>query len=169
MKNREQLCPLSFFWAAVLAVIIGVGCTHSDKFSQLKYSEVGKQRAMSVKKVEQPSISGEWVGTWGVFHPNQTRTAAQDTQRQLVCHVAALTPDKWQATFEGECGRPYKYTIQMLGSGLGMSSFSKAAWTSGKKMAVFTTGSVGQQRNNSSVSILARIIQGPFKWLDLKK
>jgi hypothetical protein len=133
MKNREQLSPLSFFGAAALTVIIGVGCTHSDKSSQFKYSEVGNQLAMSEKKVEQPSISGDWGGTWGVFHPNQTRTAAQDTQRQLVCHVVALTPDKWEATFEGECGRPYKYTIQMLGHRTGDVVLFKGSVDLGEK------------------------------------
>jgi hypothetical protein len=26
-----------------------------------------------------------------------------------------MSDGTWQATFEGECGRPYKYTIQMKG------------------------------------------------------
>ena len=29
--------------------------------------------------------------------------------------VEELPDGKWQATFEGECGRPYKYTIKMQG------------------------------------------------------
>lgn len=115
MKNREAFNIVNFFWAATLAVMVGIGCSHSDKSPQPEFSEAGKQPVMSVKNVEQPSISGNWVGTWGVYHPHQTETAVQDTQQQLDCHVVALTRDEWQATFEGECGRPYKYTIQMLG------------------------------------------------------
>src|SRR5438046_6055992 len=38
-----------------------------------------------------------------------------DACKQLDCKVETLPGGKWQATFEGECGRPYKYTIKMLG------------------------------------------------------
>ena len=33
--------------------------------------------------------------------------------------VAEQRGGAWQATFEGECGRPYKYTVQMKGSQIG--------------------------------------------------
>lgn len=58
---------------------------------------------------EQPSVSGDWVGTWGVLG------APNETQQRLDCRVVVLESGQWQATFEGECGRPYKYTIEMLG------------------------------------------------------
>jgi hypothetical protein len=34
---------------------------------------------------------------------------------RLDCKVEMEQPGKWLATFEGECGRPYKYTVKMLG------------------------------------------------------
>jgi hypothetical protein len=40
-------------------------------------------------------------------------------QSQMDCKVEALPDGKWQATFEGECGKPYKYTIKMLGRQVG--------------------------------------------------
>ena len=33
----------------------------------------------------------------------------------LDCRVVAADPKTWEATFWGDCGRPYKYTIKMLG------------------------------------------------------
>jgi hypothetical protein len=36
-------------------------------------------------------------------------------QQRLDCRVVSLGTEKREATFEGECGRPYKYTIQMHG------------------------------------------------------
>ena len=56
-----------------------------------------------------PYVVGDWVGTWGVSG------APKEYQQRLDCRVVAVSSDQWQATFEGECGRPYKYTIEMLG------------------------------------------------------
>ena len=70
-----------------------------------------------------PAVVGKWTGTWGVYappalkpeSPAAPKKAYTDQQRQMDCTVEALPDGKWQATFEGECGRPYKYTIKMLG------------------------------------------------------
>ena len=65
-----------------------------------------------------PPVAGAWVGTWGPYTPPQPGAASPSTPRpelRLDCKVVALPEGKWQATFEGECGRPYKYTIKMLG------------------------------------------------------
>ena len=133
MKNRKIRGFLPLFLVATYAIIVGVGCSHSDITSQMKNSEPDKQRTMSVKNVEQPNISGDWTGTWGVYLPQQTNNAAQNTQQQLDCRVVALTPEMWQATFEGECGRPYKYTIQMHGRRAGDAVLFKGSVDLGKK------------------------------------
>jgi hypothetical protein len=72
-------------------------------------------------KADAPRIVGEWTGTWGVYSPPgdgaqpQAGKAQQYPQMRLDCKVKALPNGKWEATFEGECGRPYKYTIPMVG------------------------------------------------------
>ena len=133
MKNRNIRGYLPFLWAATYAMIVGVGCSHSGNTPQINNSAPNKQRVVSVKNFEQPNISGNWTGTWGVYHPQQTNNAAQNTQQQLDCRVVALTRGEWQATFEGECGRPYKYTIQMLGRRTGEVVLFKGSVDLGEK------------------------------------
>jgi hypothetical protein len=69
-----------------------------------------------------PRVTGEWVGTWGVSSPPKPGEAQAQTQSRysaaemrLDCKVTELRDGAWQATFEGECGRPYKYTVKMQG------------------------------------------------------
>jgi hypothetical protein len=37
----------------------------------------------------------------------------------MECTVALQPDGVWQATFEGDCDRPYKYTIQLFGRQVG--------------------------------------------------
>jgi hypothetical protein len=94
--STAQFCLIAL--AVALAATVYMGCTGAKASSQ-----------MNLNPSESPRISGNWVGTWGV------QGAPKNYQQRLDCRVTALGPDKWEATFEGECGRPYKYTIQMLG------------------------------------------------------
>lgn len=72
---------------------------------------------------KQPEVTGEWTGTWGVYNPAQPAPAAGADSPAPKYKAAQMRLDskvvrkdgKWQATFEGECGRPYTYTITMLG------------------------------------------------------
>jgi len=74
-----------------------------------------------------PAVAGKWTGTWGVYappalKPETTSAPKKDytaQQKAMDCSVEALPDGKWQATFEGECGRPYKYTIKMQGRQVG--------------------------------------------------
>jgi hypothetical protein len=62
-----------------------------------------------------PSIVGKWSGTWGPLAPaGEPKARYSQAQMKLDCSVEQKD-GKWQATFEGECGRPYKYTIKMEG------------------------------------------------------
>src|SRR5687767_11725237 len=61
---------------------------------------------------EAPQVIGAWTGTWGVYSPGQT---AQKAPPMRLDSKVERKGDRWQATFEGECGRPYKYTIRMNG------------------------------------------------------
>ena len=72
------------------------------------------------KATERPNVKGDWSGTWSAYSPpkeGEPPPPAKYTKEQmrLDCKVLELRDGKWQATFEGECGRPYKYTVQMLG------------------------------------------------------
>lgn len=62
-----------------------------------------------------PDVTGKWVGHWGPLDakPGPAKSAAE---MSMEC-VVVKKGDTWQATFEGECGRPYKYTIKMDGRG----------------------------------------------------
>ena len=61
-----------------------------------------------------PEIVGKWSGTWSSFNPAQATTQPKEVCKQLDANVAR-NADVWVATFEGDCGRPYKYKISMNG------------------------------------------------------
>jgi len=66
----------------------------------------------------QPAVTGDWTGTWTVQDPPKPGAEPKKNPYpglRLDCKVGAPVDGKWEATFEGECGRPYKYTIKMLG------------------------------------------------------
>jgi hypothetical protein len=60
-----------------------------------------------------PDVTGEWTGTWG---PYATQAAKEGAKKEMRLDCLVVHKDgTWHATFEGECGRPYKYTIKMEG------------------------------------------------------
>jgi hypothetical protein len=69
-----------------------------------------------------PEVTGSWSGVWGIYAPpplpgevpEKPRPNQQYPQMKLDCKVVEKD-GKWQATFEGEAGGVYKYTVQMLG------------------------------------------------------
>jgi hypothetical protein len=65
-----------------------------------------------------PNIGGEWTGTWATYNPAQGAVAPKDICKRLDCKVE-FKDGAWQAVFEGDCGRPYKYTIKMEGRQIG--------------------------------------------------
>lgn len=69
-------------------------------------------------KDQAPDISGAWTGTWGVYNPAQGTTPPKDICKKLDAKVERKD-DIWEAVFEGDCGRPYKYTIKMEGRQVG--------------------------------------------------
>ena len=63
----------------------------------------------------QPSdISGKWTGTWSTYNPAQATTPPKEQCAKLEADVVRKG-DVYEATFTGDCGRPYKYTIAMEG------------------------------------------------------
>jgi len=69
-------------------------------------------------KDQPPDIAGNWSGTWGVFNPAQGTTPPKDICKNLTARVENKD-GVWGAVFEGDCGRPYKYTIKMEGRQVG--------------------------------------------------
>src|SRR5262245_20478566 len=66
-----------------------------------------------------PEIVGAWPGDWGPYDPAKGTTIDKAKCKQLDCNIVLKEESgvgkAWEATFEGECGRPYKYTIKMEG------------------------------------------------------
>ena len=61
-----------------------------------------------------PEVTGAWTGEWGPYNPAHSAPLDKEKCKALDCVVEARG-GVWHATFEGECGRPYKYTIKMDG------------------------------------------------------
>ena len=59
-------------------------------------------------------VSGNWTGTWSTYSPTQPSTPPLEVCAKLSAKVAQVN-GVWEATFEGDCGRPYKYSIKMEG------------------------------------------------------
>ena len=79
--------------------------------------------ASAAGKDRRPQVTGDWLGTWGIYAPPAASTPGEPPRNagqqyppmRLDCTVTALPRGRWQATFQGEAGGPYKYTIRMLG------------------------------------------------------
>jgi hypothetical protein len=80
-----------------------------------------------------PNVTGAWTGTWGPYAPQApVEKEAKKVEMRLDCDVV-LKDGTWQATFEGECGRPYKYTIKMEGRQAGGVVLFKGTTDLGEK------------------------------------
>ncbi len=90
------------------------------------------QTQNSEKKEPVPDISGDWTGTWSTYNPAQGAVPAKDICKNLTCKVV-LEEGVWKATFEGDCGRPYKYTIKMEGRQVGKVVLFKGTTDLGPK------------------------------------
>jgi hypothetical protein len=79
-----------------------------------------------------PDVTGKWVGTWGPLEtkPGQKEKAPDGMPMECVVTVKDGT---WSAMFEGECGRPYKYTVKMDGRAAGSAVLFKGTTDLGEK------------------------------------
>lgn len=71
-----------------------------------------------------PQVVGTWAGEWGPYYPATGAAMAKEKCKGLDCTVEQKE-GVYHATFEGECGRPYKYTIKMEGRQVGASVLFK--------------------------------------------
>ena len=83
-------------------------------------------------KAQAPDISGDWSGTWGIYSPAQGTTPPKDICKSLTAKVENKD-GAWLATFEGDCGRPYKYKITMEGRQVGKAVMFKGTTDLGAK------------------------------------
>ncbi|MBI3649942.1 MAG: hypothetical protein HY231_02710 [Acidobacteria bacterium] len=79
-----------------------------------------------------PDIAGEWTGVWSAYHPAKGEGTEKELCKKLTCKVE-FKDSVWQAIFEGDCGRPYKYTIKMEGRQVGKVVLFKGTTDLGAK------------------------------------
>ena len=82
------------------------------------YTGSGAGVAPPARDQHVPAVTGHWTGTWSIWRPGAAtpaEAAAEDATRLMECRVTRRDDGRWEATFEGDCGRPYKYTVTMLG------------------------------------------------------
>jgi hypothetical protein len=92
---------------AVISVLVTLAIVHTSAQPQPGRGPQGP-----------PNIAGAWVGTWSAFNPARASTPPQEQCAKLSANIAQKG-DVWEAVFEGDCGRPYKYTITMEGRQVG--------------------------------------------------
>ena len=68
--------------------------------------------------------AGDWSGTWSAYNPAQASKPPQEQCKDLSAKVTTQN-GVWEAVFEGNCGRPYKYTIKMEGRQVGKAVLFK--------------------------------------------
>jgi hypothetical protein len=68
--------------------------------------------------------AGDWSGTWSSYNPAQASKPPQEQCKDLSAKVTNQN-GVWEALFEGNCGRPYKYSIKMEGRQVGKAVLFK--------------------------------------------
>jgi hypothetical protein len=112
-----------------------------------------------------PNVTGAWTGLWGPYNPAHSATLAKEKCKALDCRV--VQKDRvWQATFEGECGRPYKFIIKMKGRQVGDVVLSRGRPIWARRTAAFSIGSGGRPTSSSSGSTRASITRACSNCLD---
>jgi hypothetical protein len=94
---------------------------------------VGVSQTQSPQTKEQlPDVAGEWTGVWSSYNPAKGEASTKELCKNLSCKVE-LKDGVWQAIFEGDCGRPYKYSIKMEGRQVGKIVLFKGTTDLGAK------------------------------------
>jgi len=78
----------------------------------------GFAQAQTAPAQQPPDITGKWSGIWSAYNPAQGGGAPKELCKNLSCNIE-YKDGVWLATFEGDCGRPYKYKISMEGRQVG--------------------------------------------------
>jgi hypothetical protein len=78
----------------------------------------GQALAQEKAAPKRPEVTGAWTGTWELYAPpvpGATPRKSPIPPMALEAKVVETPDGKWQATFEGDAGGVYHYTIKMLG------------------------------------------------------
>jgi hypothetical protein len=110
---------LSRYWLPCFAIVLCFGVAVAQDQSSKAKDQVA-------------DISGEWTGTWGIYSPAQGTTPPKNICKSLNAKVEYKN-GAWLATFEGDCGRPYKYAIKMEGRQIGKVVMFKGTNDLGEK------------------------------------
>lgn len=95
-----------------------------------------KKAAKEPAATTPPQVTGDWTGEWGPYNPSKGTALAKEKCKDLEC-VVVEKDGQWQATFTGECGGPYKYTIEMTGRQVGDVVLFKGTTDLGKNEGVY--------------------------------
>ena len=68
--------------------------------------------------LQAPVIEGEWAGIWGAYIPELGKALDEKRCLPMSCTVVK-EGDAWTATFKGDAGGAYQYTIKMPGRQVG--------------------------------------------------
>lgn len=99
-------------WSILALCMLAVSIGHAaDKPAADKPADKPKY---DTKPATPPKADGNWTGKWGPFNPAKS-TEVDDAKCKIIDAKVTEKDGVWSATFEGECGRPYKYTIKMEG------------------------------------------------------
>jgi hypothetical protein len=79
-----------------------------------------------------PEVIGRWSGTWSSYDPAQGATPPQEQCAKLTAEISR-EGETWKALFEGDCGRPYTYSITMEGRLVGTVVMFKGTTDLGPK------------------------------------
>lgn len=94
---------------AIVAATIRLAATAGDA-----PQEIAPATPPVVKSIP-PEVTGSWTGIWGRYSPSISATLKEEDCKALDCDVVRTDAGDWQATFHGECGRPYRFKITMDG------------------------------------------------------
>ncbi|MBO0862356.1 MAG: hypothetical protein J2P21_28430 [Chloracidobacterium sp.] len=119
MTNRRRLAVLIF--ALIACIGVAIAQTQNPETQQTKAGV----------KDQAPNIDGAWTGTWGIYNPATGATPPKEICKKLDAKVERRD-SVWEANFEGDCGRPYKYTIKMEGRQVGKAVMFKGTVDLGK-------------------------------------
>lgn len=62
-----------------------------------------------------PKVEGTWTGQWTPSNAANASVARGEGRKEIVCVIEARGGEVWHATFEGESGHAYKYSVAMEG------------------------------------------------------
>lgn len=75
----------------------------------------GRRKSPGSDQPPAPHVEGRWTGQWQPSGAANASTARGQGRSEIVCAVESRGGGIWHATFEGESGHAYKYSVEMRG------------------------------------------------------